>query len=47
MGKQALKYYAVLVGLGIVVAHGSGFGTAFSAGARGAVDLTRSLQGRG
>jgi hypothetical protein len=46
MGKQMLKYYAVLVGLGIVVAGGSNFGTVFTAGARGAVDLTRALQGR-
>jgi hypothetical protein len=44
MGKQMVRYYTVLVGLGIVVAHGSGFGTAFTAGARGLSDLTRSLK---
>ena len=46
MGKQMLKYYAVLVGLGIVVANGSGFGNAFTAGARGVADVTKSLQNR-
>ena len=44
MGKQMLKYYAALIGLGIVVANGSGFGTAFSAGAKGVADITRSLK---
>lgn len=44
MGKQMLKYYAVLVGLGIVVANGSGFGQVFSAGAKGVADVTRSLK---
>jgi hypothetical protein len=47
MGKHALKYAGGLIALYIVVANGSGFGTAISAGARGASDLTRSLQGRG
>ena len=44
--KQYLKYGAGLVGLYIVVANGSNFGTAFSAGARGVSDVTRTLQGR-
>jgi hypothetical protein len=47
VGKQALKYFGGLIGLYIVVANGSNFGTAFSAGARGVSDVTRSLQGRG
>jgi hypothetical protein len=46
MGRQMLKYYAALVGLGIIVGSGSGFGNAFSAGARGVVDITKSLENR-
>jgi hypothetical protein len=44
--KQALRYGATLIGLYIVVANGSNFGTAFKAGAAGVSDVTRSLQGR-
>jgi hypothetical protein len=44
MGRQMLKYYAGLVGLGIIVGSASGFGTAFTAGARGVADITRSLK---
>lgn len=47
MGKQTIKYGATLIGLFIVVANGSGFGTAFTAGAQGVSNITRSLQGRG
>jgi hypothetical protein len=45
--KQALKYGTSLIALYIVVANGSNFGTAFSAGARGVSDVTKTLQGRG
>lgn len=44
--KQALKYGVGLIALYIVVANGSNFGSAFSAGARGVSDVTRTLQGR-
>jgi hypothetical protein len=44
--KQYGKYFASLIGLYIVVAHGTGFGNAFSAGAKGVADVTKSLQGR-
>jgi hypothetical protein len=44
MGRQILKYYAALVGLGIIVGNGSGFGTAWTAGARGVADVTKSLK---
>lgn len=47
MGKQALKYGTVLIGLYIVVAQGSNFGQAFSAGANGLSQITKTLQGRG
>lgn len=47
MGKQSLKYFGGLIALYVVVANGSGFGSAFSAGARGVSDVTRTLQGRG
>jgi hypothetical protein len=46
MGKQAIKYGVSLIALYIVVANGSNFGTAFSAGARGVSDVTRTFQGR-
>lgn len=44
--KQYLRYSAGLIGLYIIVANGSNFGTAFTAGARGVSDVTRTLQGR-
>jgi hypothetical protein len=44
--KQALRYGVGLVALYIVVANGSNFGTAMSAGARGVSDVTRTFQGR-
>lgn len=44
MGRQMLKYYVGLVGLGIIVGHASGFGTVFSAGSKGVVDLTNSFK---
>lgn len=47
MGRQALKYMGGLIGLYIVVANGSNFGAAFTAGAQGVSNVTRSLQGRG
>jgi hypothetical protein len=40
------KYGVGLIALYIVVANGSNFGTAFSAGARGVSDVTRTFQGR-
>jgi hypothetical protein len=45
--RQALKYGTGLIALYIVVAHGSDFGNAFTAGARGVSDVTKTLQGRG
>jgi hypothetical protein len=44
--KQYGKYFASLIGLYIVVANGSNFGTAFKAGASGVSTVTKSLQGR-
>lgn len=44
--KQYGKYFASLIGLYIVVANGSNFGTAFSAGATGISGVTKTLQGR-
>jgi hypothetical protein len=44
--KQYLKYGAGLIGLYIVVANGTNFGTAFSAGAQGVSAVTKTLQGR-
>lgn len=46
MGRQLAKYFAGLVGLYIVVAHGSQFGQVFTAGANGLSGFTRTLQGR-
>jgi hypothetical protein len=43
--KQYGKYFAGLIGLYIVVANGSGFGTAFTAGAKGVATVTKQLQG--
>lgn len=43
--KQYGKYFASLVGLYIIVANGSGFGTAFTAGANGLATVTKQLQG--
>jgi hypothetical protein len=45
--KQYGKYYFGAIALFIIVAHGSQAGTAFSAGAKGVADVTKSLQGRG
>jgi hypothetical protein len=44
MGRQLLKYYTVLVGLGIVVGSTTGFGNAITAGARGIATVTDSLK---
>lgn len=44
--KQTIKYGVALIGLYIVVANGTNFGTAFSAGAKGVSDVTKTLQGR-
>lgn len=44
--KQYTKYFAGLIGLYIVVAHGSNFGQAFTAGANGVANVTKTLQGR-
>lgn len=46
MIKQLAKYGASLIALYLVVANGSGFGTAFDAGAKGVSNLTKTLQGR-
>lgn len=45
--RQALKYFAGLVGLYIVVANASGMGTLLTQGASGASTFTKTLQGRG
>lgn len=45
--KQYGKYAFTLIGLYIVVANGTNFGTAFKAGAQGVSDVTKTLQGRG
>ena len=44
--KQYGKYFAGLIGLYIVVAHGSDFGKVFTAGAGGVAQVTKTLQGR-
>lgn len=44
--KQYLRYGATLIGLYIVVANGSKFGTVISAGAEGTAKVTKTLQGR-
>jgi hypothetical protein len=44
--KQYGKYFAGLIALYLVVANGSQAGQAFSAGAKGVSDVTKSLQGR-
>lgn len=46
MLKQTTRYGAGLIALYIVVANGSRFGQVMSAGADGASELTRTLQGR-
>lgn len=46
MGKQALKYGTVLIGLYIVTASGSNFGAVFRDGANGTTQIIRGLQGR-
>lgn len=46
MGKQALKYSAVLIGVYLGVAYASGAGTLISAGTNGGGTIIRSLQGR-
>lgn len=45
--KQYGKYAFSLIALYIVVANGTNFGTAFSAGAQGVSTVTKTLQGRG
>lgn len=44
--KQYMRYGATLIGLYIVVANGSKFGSVISAGAEGGVKMTKALQGR-
>jgi hypothetical protein len=44
--RNALKYGASLIALYIVVANGSGWGQVITSGANGAVNLTKTLQGR-
>jgi hypothetical protein len=45
--KQYGKYFAGLIALYIVVAHGSQAGQVFTAGANGLGTVTKNLQGRG
>ena len=44
--KQALRYGTGLIALYLVVANGSKFGQVMAAGADGASQITRTLQGR-
>ena len=44
--KQYVRYGATLIGLYIVVANGSKFGTVIAAGAEGTSKVTKTLQGR-
>lgn len=46
MGKQALRYGVSLIALYLVVNNYTGAGQAFSAGAKGVVDITKGFQGR-
>jgi hypothetical protein len=46
MLRQSLKYAAALIGLYVIVANGSGFGQAISAGANGVQGISKTLQGR-
>ena len=46
MGRNALKYAAVLIGGYLVVAYSTGFGRAVKATGGQAVALTKALQGR-
>lgn len=41
-----MKWTGILAGLYIVVTHASGFGTAFTQGARGIAIADKTLQGR-
>jgi hypothetical protein len=47
MGKQMLKYGAVLIGLYVVVANGTNFGSAFTQSAQGGATVIKAFQGRG
>lgn len=44
--KQALKYSAGLIGLYLVVAHGTSAGRAIAAGAAGTSNVIKAFQGR-
>jgi hypothetical protein len=44
--KQYGRYFAGLIGLYILVAHGSDTGKVFTAGANGVGTITQKLQGR-
>jgi hypothetical protein len=46
MGKNALKYAAVLIATYLVVSKATGFGTAVKATGGQAIGLTKALQGR-
>jgi hypothetical protein len=46
MGNRALKYGAVLIGTYLVVVYATGFGKAVGAASKGAVGITKALQGR-
>jgi len=46
MLKLSLKYGAALIGLYIVAMNATNLGNVVKSGASGAVDLTKSLQGR-
>lgn len=47
MGRQLIKYTFGSIALYLIVANGTGFGTAFTQGANGAATFTKALQGRG
>lgn len=44
--KKLTGYLAGLIGLYVIVAHGTGFGTAVTKGASGASTVVKTLQGR-
>lgn len=46
MGKKFLSYSAGLIGLYLIVAHGSAAGRVISDGAKGGSQFVKTLQGR-
>lgn len=47
MDKKLVAYGGGLIALYLIVAHGSAFGTALTAGANGTATIVKTLQGRG